>query len=449
MGSTIVLGLSQGGTVTVLYGLIGIAIINVFLALSLGELASAYPSAGGQYVWSACLAGPRSRRAVSFAVGWTTIFSWVTIVASVVIILAEVVFALVQLYSPAFVIQRWHIFLVFLAVNIISVTFNIFGAVRMPWIGKAFFYFSSVVALCILITIVARAPTYNSNEFVWKTYSNGTGWDSSFVVVSLGLVNTGYIWAGLDGAIHIAEEAEQPEKAVPLTLLSTVGMGFVTGMAMALSLIYTVQDIDAAIDSELPFLTIIVQASRSEAAGTVFMVAFLICLLVSANSVHHATGRLIWSFARDNGLPLSDAIKRVHPTLGVPVWPLIISGAGVTILGVLYVANTTLYSSIIACCIILGNISFAIPAVQLLLNGRKLPEGRWMKLGWLGALANVVTILFTVFTTIMWLFPTVRDPSSSEMNYSVAVLGGMALIAIVDWFGEHISLITRAELKLT
>lgn len=31
-----------------LYGLIGVAIINVFLALSLGEFASAYPSAGGQ-----------------------------------------------------------------------------------------------------------------------------------------------------------------------------------------------------------------------------------------------------------------------------------------------------------------------------------------------------------------------------------------------------------------
>lgn len=30
------------------YGLVGIAIVNVFLALSLGELASAYPSAGGQ-----------------------------------------------------------------------------------------------------------------------------------------------------------------------------------------------------------------------------------------------------------------------------------------------------------------------------------------------------------------------------------------------------------------
>lgn len=48
MSSTIVVGLTQGGTVVVLYGLIFTSLINVFLALTLGEMASAYPSAGGQ-----------------------------------------------------------------------------------------------------------------------------------------------------------------------------------------------------------------------------------------------------------------------------------------------------------------------------------------------------------------------------------------------------------------
>ncbi|ORY90716.1 hypothetical protein BCR35DRAFT_349656 [Leucosporidium creatinivorum] len=192
-------------------------------------------------------------------------------------------------------------------------------------------------------------------------------------------------------------------------------MGFVTGFSMALALLYTVQDVDAAIDSELPFLTIVYQASRSRTCTVILMVGFLTCLLVSANSVHQACGRLIWSFARDNGLPCSSAIKRVHPTLGVPVWPLIISGAGVTILGVLYVASPTVYSSIIACCIILGNLSFSIPAAQVLMGG-VLPASRWMKLGVLGTVARVVTILFTIFTTVMWLFPTTSNPSPGVMN---------------------------------
>ena len=48
MSSTIVVGLTQGGTVVVLYGLMLTSVINVFLALTLGEMSSAYPSAGGQ-----------------------------------------------------------------------------------------------------------------------------------------------------------------------------------------------------------------------------------------------------------------------------------------------------------------------------------------------------------------------------------------------------------------
>jgi hypothetical protein len=44
----------------------------------------------------------------------------------------------------------------------------------------------------------------------------------------------------------------------------------------------------------LPFLAIIVQATGSQAAGAVFMTAFLLVLLVSSNSVHQATSRLMY-----------------------------------------------------------------------------------------------------------------------------------------------------------
>lgn len=87
-----------------------------------------------------------------------------------------------------------------------------------------------------------------------------------------------------------------------------------------------------------------------------------------------------------------------------------------TILGALYCASTTAYGSIIGDCIILGNISFAIPAIQLLLNRREFKEDRWLRLGWLGAVANGVTILFCILTTVMWLFPLTPKPAAIEMS---------------------------------
>lgn len=148
----------------VLYGLIFTSLINVFLALTLGEMASAYPSAGGQYVWTSILAKPRYKRALSFVVGWTTIFEWITIVASVVIISAEVIFGLVTLYHPDFVVQRWQVFVVFQTVNSIALFNNLFLLPKAPRMGTFFLIFSTLVFITILVACVAKSPSYRDNQ---------------------------------------------------------------------------------------------------------------------------------------------------------------------------------------------------------------------------------------------------------------------------------------------
>lgn len=70
------------------------------------------------------------------------------------------------------------------------------------------------------------------------------------MVVSTGLVNPGYVYAGLDGAVHIAEEVLNPKKIIPLALLSTVGMAFISGFSISVALAYTVQDLTLAASSE-------------------------------------------------------------------------------------------------------------------------------------------------------------------------------------------------------
>lgn len=146
------------------------------------------------------------------------------------------------------------------------------------------------------------------------------------------------------------------------------------------------------------------------------MIAILIVLMISTNSVHQATSRLIWAFSCDRGLPGAQRLAEINPKLRVPVIPLLISWAGVTILGLLYIASTTVYGSIIAVCIILGNISYAIPALLLMLGGRRMNPARGMKLGFIGWIANIITVVWTVFTTVMWLFPLTPHPGGETMS---------------------------------
>ena len=65
-----------------LYGFIFCVLCNLCLAASLGELASIWPTAGGQYHYAYCLGTEKWRRLVSFCVGWTSIAGWLTLVTT-------------------------------------------------------------------------------------------------------------------------------------------------------------------------------------------------------------------------------------------------------------------------------------------------------------------------------------------------------------------------------
>ena len=68
-----VTGINSGGPVLLFYGIIIIAIISTCVGISLSELSSALPNAGGQYFWTNELASRRYAKFSSYLTGW---FSW-------------------------------------------------------------------------------------------------------------------------------------------------------------------------------------------------------------------------------------------------------------------------------------------------------------------------------------------------------------------------------------
>lgn len=62
LSATMVIGMEQGGSVTVLYGMIVTLIALGCSAATMAELSSVYPTAGGPYHWTSILAPPRVHR---------------------------------------------------------------------------------------------------------------------------------------------------------------------------------------------------------------------------------------------------------------------------------------------------------------------------------------------------------------------------------------------------
>jgi choline transport protein len=73
ISAALVTGINSGGPLLVIYGVIIIFVVSISVGVTLSELASAMPNAGGQYFWASELAPKRYANIASYLTGW---FAW-------------------------------------------------------------------------------------------------------------------------------------------------------------------------------------------------------------------------------------------------------------------------------------------------------------------------------------------------------------------------------------
>lgn len=102
----------------------------------------------------------------------------------------------------------------------------------------------------ITIACVARSsPHYESSASVWATFLNDSGWSSGGVAFLTGLVTPNYMYAGIDGALHLAEECKNASTVVPRALMSTLLIGFVSSFSFMIAMLYCTRDLNAVVTS--------------------------------------------------------------------------------------------------------------------------------------------------------------------------------------------------------
>jgi choline transport protein len=93
-------GVLIGGPVSLVYGLIIIAILQLFVATSLAELVSAMPNAGGQYYWAMRLAPKKLARFSAYSTGVFNLAGGICAAAANCVLLGYMVLGCVVLYNP-------------------------------------------------------------------------------------------------------------------------------------------------------------------------------------------------------------------------------------------------------------------------------------------------------------------------------------------------------------
>lgn len=134
IASSFAIAIQSGGAVSLLYGIVTVATTMACTGLTLAELASVYPTAGGQYHFTSILAVRRWSRGLSYGCGLAAVFSWVTLGASIALAATQALMAMVIRWQPGYQARNWHLFLVYQLLNAVMVLYNVFLTNRTLWV---------------------------------------------------------------------------------------------------------------------------------------------------------------------------------------------------------------------------------------------------------------------------------------------------------------------------
>ena len=436
ISASLITGISSGGPMIIVYGIIIIAFISYNIGITLSELSSAIPSAGGQYVWTRVLSPKKHSAFLAYICGSLAWAGAIFTTASMALALSQEVMGFWNLFHPDHVTKKWQLFVLYQLINFILGLANC-HSYFLPIVGNSALYVSLTAFITITITVlVCSRGHYQNADFVFVEFNNGTGWKSSGVAFLIGLINPNWSFSCLDCATHLAEEVANPESIIPKAILGTVTIGFLTSFPYVISMFFCIRNLDDIMNSTtgLPILDIYYQALQSKGGALVLGLLVFATAVCCTISCHTWQARLTWSFARDNGLPFSKYLSQIHPTAKLPLWAHLFSSAIVAIVGALYLASDAVFNAMVVACISFLLLSYSVPVLCLLYRGRDNIKHGPFWLGKFGIFSNVVTVCWALFATVFFSLPSVMPVTAGNMNYVCAVFGVFTIWMFAYWY---------------
>ncbi|KAL2040341.1 hypothetical protein N7G274_006784 [Stereocaulon virgatum] len=426
--------LIYGGPQSVVFGLLVATTVQWTITLGLSEVASTFPSAGGQYHFTYILAPTKHKKFAAFVIGWMTLLGWWVITCSGVSLCAVSVAGMINFWHPSWEAARWQIYLIYLVTIFITAGPLFLSPKSVPKITQATLFLSVSGFVIVFILLLALKKQTRPASFITESGLGTSGW-SDGTAWMIGIGNALYAYGGTDGAIHIAEEIPRPGKNIPLAMNLTMCIGFLTAFPMTLALMFGMTDIDAVLNSKLASAEIFYQITQSKGIVTFMQCWVIVVYFMSLTSQWVTAGRMTWAFARDRGIPYSEFFSHVSTSLDFPVRATILSICFCCIYGLLYLASTTAFNSIVTSAVLYLSITYAVPQGIIVSRGRatSLPA-RAFNLGNLGYICNILSPLLVAVIGTFICFPPELPVTTSNMNYTPVILFGLFIVIMGLWY---------------
>jgi amino acid transporter len=464
-------GLAWAGTAAVLIGWPLVTVFVLLIAASMGEIASAYPTAGGLYYWASRMKGKNW--------GWWT--AWLNLIGQFAIV-AGINYAAAGFLNATIIdkitggtfntveiipnvlngqlVTMGVLMLIQLAMNIAGISLvSMLNQVSVWW------HIVIVAAVVILIFITGKPDESELTLFAVQPLDTAGSWNNNlgfanfqygaaatypiFLAFFFSLLQANWTYTGYDASAHVAEETVGARVASAWGIFLSVAVSAVVGFIFLF-----------ALTTHLPSMATLFPASLDDAAtysqyyfgggvavieilkynlgelGDILAAGIAIAMAFCGLSSVASAGRMLFAFARDDGLPGAGWLKKVSHRYRTPAnslaaivvvaWLFTIAafavgasggpgGGGIAIIIITAISTIFLYAAY-------GVVIYLGATTDAWKSERVWSLARWSKpVAWL-AILWVVTLL------VLFSFPTSGNISWPFMAVTV-------LLLVVYYFG--------------
>jgi amino acid transporter len=415
------------------WGFVFVLAAQLVVALIFGELASRWPYEGSVYQWSRRLRG----RAYGWFTGWA--YMWTLVIA-----VAAVAYGAAGFIPPVLGIDP------FSSGTQLLVALGVLAAVTLVnTAGRRWMKVLVVASLCAELigslgigTVLLLFHNEQPLSAIFHTAGAGAGpggyvWSGMFAAMAF----IGWSFVGFEAAGSIAEEVEEPRRAIPKAMVLSLLIVAAVVMYSALALILAIPDFGAVLSGSVadPVAETITAQLGSDITRPLFAL-FVIGFIATLVAVEASASRVMWSLARDGGLPASGALSRLSRRDRLPVTAIVVSGA-LSALILVTTQSDTVYLTLVNFTTGGFYLAFGLPLVALALARLR---GDWQSgpftLGRRGTALTVVAAVWVAFQLVNIAWPRATDlPWYQEY-------GVLVMIVVVGGVGAVVYLTRRPHL---
>lgn len=226
--------------------------------------------------------------------------------------------------------------------------------------------------------------------------------------------------------------------------------------AMMLVFLFAMTDIASATSASFPFVWILQNSLSTSGAQALTAIMFILVFMISVSTFVSAS-RQLFAFARDDGMPFPQWMKKVDPRLNVATRACYVTWGYIVVMSLIYLGDPVAFNAIISLGIValMSTYGISIGCVlwRRILFPETLPPVFW-SLGRWGVIVNTVGLTYATYAFFWAFWPIYWKPTaqqvcfdfrlfsdgqwgerliSHQMNFAVVIFAGVMLISAANY----------------